>query len=146
MPARGFGAGRRACGSADAAPSMGTRNGTTSGNTMTLARNLMSSRRALLGGVAAGAALALFVPDRLRAADASAIKLGLLVPLTEEDGPYGPSIMAAQQAVVAEVNEAGGLLGRRLDLVIADDQADLGATVRAARTLIDADKVASIMG
>jgi branched-chain amino acid transport system substrate-binding protein len=106
----------------------------------------LPSRRRVLGALAAGGALALVAPRRLRAADAAPIHLGLIVPLTEESGPYGPRIMRAQQAVVAEVNAAGGLLGRQVALIVADDVSSREATVRAARKLIDDGKVESIMG
>jgi branched-chain amino acid transport system substrate-binding protein len=49
-------------------------------------------------------------------------------------------------SVVEEVNKAGGVLGRRIVLVSEDDQTSPEAGVRAARKLIDVDKVASIMG
>ena len=49
-------------------------------------------------------------------------------------------------AVVEEVNKAGGVLGRRIVLVSEDDQTSPEAGVRAARKLIDVDKVAAIMG
>jgi branched-chain amino acid transport system substrate-binding protein len=104
------------------------------------------SRRRLLGAIAAGGALALIGRPRLLAAETAPIRLGLIVPLTEDSGPYGPNIMRAQQAVVAEVNAAGGVLGRPLELAVADDVSSLEATVRAARKLIDGAKVESIMG
>jgi branched-chain amino acid transport system substrate-binding protein len=115
-------------------------------DTMAKSPHALPSRRRLLGALAAGGALALVAPRRLRAADAAPIHLGLIVPLTEESGPYGPRIMRAQQAVVAEVNAAGGLLGRQVALIVADDVSSREATVRAARKLIDDGKVESIMG
>jgi branched-chain amino acid transport system substrate-binding protein len=109
-------------------------------------RGPLPSRRCLLGGALAGGALALLAPRRLAAAGKKAIQLGTIVPLTDGGGPYGPDIAKAQQAVLAEVNEAGGLLGRRIELVVEDDQSNIDATVRAARKLIAVDKVESIMG
>ena len=52
----------------------------------------------------------------------------------------------AMQAVMDEVNAAGGLLGRKVVLVIEDDQTNPEAAVRAARKLIDVTKVPAIMG
>jgi len=52
----------------------------------------------------------------------------------------------AMQAVIDEVNAAGGLLGRKVVLVIEDDQTNPEAAVRAARKLIDVTKVPAIMG
>ena len=50
------------------------------------------------------------------------------------------------QAVRDEVNAAGGVLGRKVEFVVEDDQTNPEAAVRAARKLIDVDKVPVIMG
>jgi branched-chain amino acid transport system substrate-binding protein len=50
------------------------------------------------------------------------------------------------KAVVDEVNAAGGVLGRKVALVSEDDQTNPDAAVRAARKLIDVDKVSAIIG
>src|SRR5499427_10899255 len=100
------------------------------------------SRRAVLGGAAALAA-SRALPVR---AQAPPIKLGTLTPLTGAGGSYGPSMRKAMAWVVEQVNGAGGVLGRRVELVSEDDQTNPDAGVRAARKLIDVDKVVAIMG
>ena len=100
------------------------------------------SRRALLAGAAALTAAAA-VPAR---AQAPPIKLGTLTPLTGAGGSYGPSMRKSMSWVVEQVNGAGGVLGRRVELVSEDDQTNPDAGVRAARKLIDVDKVAAVMG
>ena len=55
-------------------------------------------------------------------------------------------MVKAIKAVVDEVNAAGGVLGRKIELVSEDDQTNPEAAVRAARKLIDVDKVSAIMG
>ena len=102
------------------------------------------SRRALLGGTAALAA-STFVPARALA-QGEAIKLGTLTPLTGGGGNYGPSMRKSMEWVVEQVNAAGGVLGRRVQLASEDDQTNPDAGVRAARKLIDVDRVAAIMG
>lgn len=74
------------------------------------------------------------------------IRLGTLTPLTGNGGNYGPSMLKAMQWVAGEINAAGGVRGRRIQLVSEDDQTNPEAGVRAARKLIDLDKVAAIMG
>ena len=102
------------------------------------------SRRAFLEvGVTSLAVAA--VPTRVRA-QAGAIRLGTLTPLTGSGGNYGPSMLKAMQWVAGEINAAGGVLGRKLELISEDDQTNPEAGVRAARKLIDLDKVAAIMG
>ena len=102
------------------------------------------SRRVLLGGGAAAAALASF-PHGLRAQPAT-IRLGTLNPLTGSGGSYGPSMRKAMEWVAQDVNAAGGVNGRQVQLFSEDDQTNPEAAVRAARKLIDVDKVAAIMG
>ena len=100
------------------------------------------SRRAVLTGAGALTAAAA-VPAR---AQAPPIKLGTLTPLTGAGGSYGPSMRKSMSWVIEQVNGAGGVLGRRVELVSEDDQTNPDAGVRAARKLIDVDKVAAVMG
>jgi len=74
------------------------------------------------------------------------LQLGVLTPLTGAGGFDGPRMAKAMQAVIDEVNAAGGLLGRKVVLVVEDDQTNPEAAVRAARKLIDVTKVPVIMG
>jgi branched-chain amino acid transport system substrate-binding protein len=98
------------------------------------------TRRAMF---AAGALLAM--PRVLRAQGAP-IRLAALVPLTGAGGSYGPSMAKAAKAVIDQVNAGGGILGRQVELSVADDQTSPDAAVRAARQLIDVDKVCAIIG
>jgi len=94
---------------------------------------------------AGGVALSGAVPLRARA-QAAPLRLGVLTPLTGAGGFDGPRMLKAMRAVADEVNGAGGVLGRRIELVVEDDQTNPEAAVRAARKLIDVDKVPVIMG
>src|SRR5271166_1670153 len=99
------------------------------------------SRRTLLLGAATG----LFAPIAAYA-QSEKIRLGCLVPMTGSGGSFGPGMRDAQAAVVKEVNAAGGVLGRQLELVVQDDETTPDAAVRGAHKLIDVDKVVAIMG
>jgi branched-chain amino acid transport system substrate-binding protein len=102
------------------------------------------SRRDLL--VTSAAALAVTALPRTLSAQGAPIKLGTLTPLTGAGGSYGPSMRKAMEYVAQEVNAAGGVLGRQVQLVSEDDQTNPEAAVRAARKLIDVDKVTAVMG
>jgi ABC-type branched-subunit amino acid transport system substrate-binding protein len=106
-------------------------------------RNRLSRRDLLASG---GAALAVAALPRPGRAQQAPIKLGTLTPLTGAGGSYGPSMRKAMEFVAQEVNAAGGVVGRQVQLVSEDDQTNPEAAVRAARKLIDVDKVAAIMG
>jgi branched-chain amino acid transport system substrate-binding protein len=109
-----------------------------------LSMQASTSRRAILThSLALGATLAL---PSLARAQADAIRLGTLTPLTGAGGPYGPLMASTVKAVVDEVNGAGGVLGRKIVLSSEDDQTNPEAGVRAARKLIDVDKVSAIIG
>src|SRR5688572_16672704 len=102
------------------------------------------SRRAVLAGATA-LGVAAFAP-RVTRAQGAVIRLGTLNPLTGAGGSYGPSMRRAMEWVASEVNAAGGVLGRKVELASEDDQTNPEAAVRAARKLIDVDKVAAVMG
>ncbi len=103
-----------------------------------------TDRRTLLAGAATLAGLSA-LPGRALAQGAP-IKIGTLTPLTGAGGPYGPVMVKAVKAVIDEVNAAGGVLGRKVELISEDDQTNPEAGVRAARKLIDVDKVSAILG
>jgi branched-chain amino acid transport system substrate-binding protein len=98
----------------------------------------------LLGGTAT--ALALGSMPGVARAQGGAIRLGTLTPLTGAGGNYGPSMLKSMQWVAGEINAAGGVLGKKVELVSEDDQTNPEAAVRAARKLIDVDKVVAVMG
>ena len=96
------------------------------------------SRRTLL-------AASLALPATSHAQDGP-IVLGSLTPLTGAGGSYGPGMRDMVAAVVRQANEQGGILGRPVRLVAEDDQTNPDAGVRAARKLIDVDRVSVIIG
>jgi branched-chain amino acid transport system substrate-binding protein len=105
-----------------------------------MSRRILGRRTALVAGAAAFAAPA--VPR----AQGEPIKLGTLTPLTGAGGTYGPPMAKVAQALVEEINAAGGVLGRKVIVVSEDDQTNPDAAVRAARKLIDVDKVSAVIG
>jgi branched-chain amino acid transport system substrate-binding protein len=106
-------------------------------------RSLVTRRTALLAG--AGAIAAPFVITSPGFGQTGPIKLAGLVSLTGSGSPFGPNSRIAHTAVVEQVNAAGGVLGRKLEYLAEDDNTNAEAGVRAARKLIDVDKVSAIM-
>lgn len=103
-----------------------------------------STRRSVLKAAAA-TAVASALPIRAYA-QGEPIKIGILTPLTGAGGNDGPRMLKAMQAVFDEVNKGGGVLGRKIETVVEDDQTNPEAAVRAARKLIEVNKVPVIMG
>ena len=79
-------------------------------------------------------------------AQGNPIRIGLLAPLSGTGGPYGKEEENAAKAAADYINEAGGVLGRRLEIVVADDETSPTAGVAAARKLIDVDRVDAVIG
>jgi branched-chain amino acid transport system substrate-binding protein len=89
-------------------------------------------------------ALTLAMPTTTHAADP--IKIGMVVPLTgpiADAGRYGTQ---GAKLAVEEVNDAGGVLGRPLELVIEDDQSLNPATVLAFTKLADDKDIVAFLG
>lgn len=74
------------------------------------------------------------------------IRLGLMSPLTGLVEIYGPEIVAAARIACAEINQRGGVLGRRLELFIEDDGSLPGTAVPAAERLIDTYACVALIG
>jgi branched-chain amino acid transport system substrate-binding protein len=72
-----------------------------------------------------------------------AIRVGLVGPFGQ---PRGRSMRLAAELAAREINGAGGVRGRSLELVILDDQADAVRAVNVARQLYDDPTVVAVIG
>ncbi len=74
------------------------------------------------------------------------IKIGMLAPLTGFAAADGYSVQQSVQIAAEKLNAEGGLLGKKVELVIYDDAADPKQAVPLAHKLIDQDKVVAFVG
>src|SRR2546422_8137574 len=103
----------------------------------------MTRRQLLKASGTAG--LVLSAPALLSAQSKEPIPIGTLSPLTGAGGSYGPDMQRSVVAVVERINSAGGINGRPIQLFHEDDQTSAEAGVRAARKLIDVNRVVAIV-
>ncbi|WP_188566237.1 ABC transporter substrate-binding protein [Undibacterium terreum] len=89
---------------------------------------------------------AMALPALVFGQDKGPIKIGVLIPLTGATSQFGMTMGKAASLAVQEINDAGGVLGRKVEIVIEDDQSNPEAAVRAVRKLIDVDKVVAVCG
>ena len=88
--------------------------------------------------------LGLLVPS---AADAQKpIKVGMPMPLSGPAALFGDPATKGAQMFVDELNAKGGVLGRKIELLIRDSKADANEAVRVARELILKDNVDFLVG
>ena len=76
--------------------------------------------------------------------DEGAIKVALEGPLTGEQASNGLDMLRGVQLAVSEVNARGGVLGRRVELIEADDRADPERAEPVARSVYFRGAVAVI--
>jgi branched-chain amino acid transport system substrate-binding protein len=73
-------------------------------------------------------------------------KVGAILSLTGSYAALGASEKNALDLEVKRINDAGGINGKQLDLIIADDGTDEAKAVAAASKLIGQDNVVAILG
>lgn len=73
------------------------------------------------------------------------IKVGLSAPLTGEGASWGQNAIAAATLAVKEVNDAGGINGRQVQLIVEDDKGT-NESVNVFNKLVNVDKVDGIVG
>lgn len=75
-----------------------------------------------------------------------AIKLGFMIGVTGDYAAYYPPSEAGALIAIDEINEAGGVLGRPVELVIGDNLSTAEGAVQAFNKLVDVDNVVAIGG
>lgn len=101
-------------------------------------------RKGLQAGAAIAGASALGLP-LLAGAQAEKIKIGHLTPLTGFLGALGDYAVQGIKMAAEEINAAGGVMGRQLD-VISEDSVNPQTASSKAQRMIERDKVTVLMG
>lgn len=77
---------------------------------------------------------------------AAPIRIGLVFPATGGSADMGQSARTGAQVAVNEINQVGGYLGRPLELVFRDDEAQPDTGLKHAQELVDKEKVTATIG
>jgi len=80
------------------------------------------------------------------ASDTSPIKVGGNLELTGSTAMFGQAAQNAINLAFAQQNAKGGVLGRQLTLVAADNKSDAGESTAAVTKLVTQDKVMAVIG
>lgn len=103
------------------------------------------NRRRLVLGSSMAMTAGVFMPGIIRAQGDTPIKLGHLTPLTGFLGPMGEFAVLGATLAVEEVNAAGGVMGRPLEMLAEDSVNPQTASTKAQR-MIERDKVTALVG
>ncbi len=77
---------------------------------------------------------------------ADTIKLGLVTPLSTGDFRSGKINVQTVELAVEELNAKGGILGKKVEVVTADDEGKPAAGVIAIKRMITTEKVSAVVG
>lgn len=103
-----------------------------------------SRRRLVMAGSAVGAISAMGFPAIVKA-QSDKIRIGHLTPLTGFLGPLGEyGTMGIKQAI-DEVNKAGGVMGRQLEL-ITEDSVNPATAASKAQRMFERDGITCLLG
>jgi branched-chain amino acid transport system substrate-binding protein len=74
------------------------------------------------------------------------IKIGVSGPFTGPSAPMGVAMRGGAEIAAAEINQAGGIMGRQMALVERDDQANAELGAQIAQELIGSEHVVATVG
>ncbi len=100
----------------------------------------MRKRLAIILAVVLVGAMALPAPA------AEPIKIGAFFALSGPNAPIGTPTKLVAEMVVDKINKAGGINGRKIELVMGDTESDPAKAATIAKKFIHTDKVAAIIG
>lgn len=85
--------------------------------------------------------LAMAISIAVPASAQDAFRFGLAMPLTGSQALYGQDQVKAAEWAVAEINKAGGINGKKLEMTVLDTQADPQLGIQMANRLVSVEKV-----
>lgn len=106
----------------------------------------MINRRTFLGTSAALAGAGVMGGGLMKAFAADPIKLGSILDTSGPFDAYGKPMDMALRLAVDEINAAGGLLGRQIEIVAYDTQSDMALYTQYGQQLARSDKVDVVHG
>ncbi|TAK31105.1 MAG: hypothetical protein EPO21_18180 [Chloroflexota bacterium] len=85
-------------------------------------------------------------PSASAPASKEPMKVGVILTLTGPTGSVGTKDLAGVEMAVEEINAAGGIMGRKIELIQRDDGGDPTKARTAAEELVEKNKVEFIVG
>lgn len=104
----------------------------------------MKAKKTFLAAAAAFATL--FAASCSKNDDKNIVKVGILHSSTGAMAASESSLINAEKMAIDEINESGGVLGKKIQIVQADGKSDPATFAQQARKLLTQNKVAAIFG
>lgn len=74
------------------------------------------------------------------------VKIGVVTPLSGTYAPIGAQVKMGMDLALAEINQAGGIMGRKVELIYEDEEANPQVAVQKAEKLFQQSKVDFLTG
>lgn len=97
-------------------------------------------------GVLAACALTLVSCGQKSVSSAEVVRIGAISPFSGEGANYGKAARTAIAMAVDEINAAGGVQGKKLDVIYEDDKGNPKDGLSAFQKLASVDKVPAVLG
>ena len=104
------------------------------------------SRKSQLLSFCAVVAIAAAFSTSSQAQSNEPIKVGVVTPLSGTYAPIGKQVRWGAELAVKEINAAGGVAGRKFELLFEDEEANPPVAVRKSEKLLQQDKVDLLTG
>ena len=101
-------------------------------------------RKLLVSLVVSGLLLAAVVLPGCSGEDT--IKIGTLLPLTGSLADYGPAMQQGVELAVKQINAAGGVLGKEIELINEDSETTAAAASDAMNKFVEIDEIVGFVG
>lgn len=86
------------------------------------------------------------VADDTADAELRPIKIGVAAPITGNWAEYGKGFEVATKMAADKINDAGGIKGRMIELVVMDSKGDAKEATAIARQFSDDDEILAVVG
>ncbi|MBL7989371.1 MAG: ABC transporter substrate-binding protein [Chlorobi bacterium] len=80
------------------------------------------------------------------AGEAATIKIGQIASMTGKEATFGQQVDDGIKLAIEEINKAGGLLGKKVELITEDTQSQTPPTKTAMEKLVSKDQVVAVIG
>ena len=107
---------------------------------------VLSKKRIVSFGLVAVLVLATMACDAIGVGEQVPFKIGVMESVTGPGETYGTVAVQAKQMAVDEINAAGGINGRMLELIVEDSKCNAQDSITAYKKLTDVDGVKIILG
>lgn len=90
--------------------------------------------------------IAVVIKNNQAPRDTSNIRIGAVISQTGFAAAFGEMSQKALEMAVEEINSKGGIKGRKVELIIENDQTDPKEAVAKYKKLVDVDRVDAVIG